>query len=61
MAGLGQCTVQIALPKRPINQFKLDQQSRQQALRVYYPNLYTVERILAENPLQDADPHLNPL
>ena len=56
------CTVHIVLPKLPINQFKLDQQSRQQALRAYCPNICTtVERILAENPLQDADPHVNPL
>ena len=34
--------VHIALPKRPINQFKPVQKSRQQALRPYCPNIYTV-------------------
>ena len=29
----------VALPKQTINQFKLDQQSRQQALRAYCPNV----------------------
>ena len=32
----------VALPKRPINYLKLDQQSRQQALRAFCPNIYTV-------------------
>ena len=32
-----QCTVHVALPK-------LDQQSRQQALRAYCPNIYTVPK-----------------
>ena len=32
------CT--CALPKRPINQFKLDQQNRKQALRTYCRNIY---------------------
>ena len=36
------CTVHVALPKRSINQFKLDKQSRQQALRAYCPNVYTM-------------------
>ena len=36
------CTVHVALPKRPTNQFDLVQQSRQHALRAYCPNLYTV-------------------
>ena len=35
-------TMHVALPKRPINQFNLIQQSRQQALRAFYPNIYTV-------------------
>ena len=45
LAGLGQksiqCVVHVALPKRPIIQFKPDQQSRQQ-LKAYRPNIYTV-------------------
>ena len=32
----------VALPKRLINQFKLVQENRQQALRAYCPNIYTV-------------------
>ena len=35
-------TVHVALPKLPISQFKPVQQSRQQALRAYCPNIYTV-------------------
>ena len=31
----------VALPKHPINQFKPVQQSRQQAIRAYCPNVYT--------------------
>jgi hypothetical protein len=31
--------------KRPINWFKLNQQSRQQALGAYYYNMYTVNGI----------------
>ena len=34
------CTVYVAQPKRPMNQFKLDQQSRQHALRAYCSNIY---------------------
>ena len=34
----------VALPKGTINQFKLALQSRQQALRGYCPNIYTVHR-----------------
>ena len=30
----------LALPKWPINQFKLVQQSRQKALRAYCPTIY---------------------
>ena len=37
-----ECTVDIVLPNRPTNQFKLVQQSRQQALRAYCTNIYTV-------------------
>ena len=36
------CTVHVALPKGPINQFKLDQQSVKQDLRAYCPNIHTV-------------------
>ena len=32
----------VAFPKWPINQFKPVQQSRQQELRAYSPDLYTV-------------------
>ena len=32
----------VAMPKWPINQFKLVQQSRKQALRASCPNTYTV-------------------
>ena len=32
----------VALPKQPINWFQLGQQSRQQALRAYCSNIYTV-------------------
>ena len=35
-------TVHVALSKLPINQFKPVQQSRQQALSAYCPNIYTV-------------------
>ena len=35
-------TIYVVLPKRHINQFKLDQQSIQQALRAYCLNIYTV-------------------
>ena len=34
--------VHVALAKRHIYQFRQVQQNRQQALRAYYPNLYTV-------------------
>ena len=48
------CTVYVALSKQPLNQFKLDQKSRQQALRAYCPNIYTVpgsdvDKIIDEN------------
>ena len=36
------CIVHTALPKWPIHQFKPVQQSRQQTLRAYCPNEYTV-------------------
>ena len=36
------CTLQVALPKRSLNQFELVQQSRQEAQRAHCPNLYTV-------------------
>ena len=34
------CTEHIALPKQPINQFELDQQSRQQVLKAYSSIIY---------------------
>ena len=34
------CTVHVALPKRPMNQFQLVQQSRQQALKAYCPEIH---------------------
>ena len=34
------CTVPVALPKQPINQFNIIQQSRQQARRAYSSNVY---------------------
>ena len=36
------CTIHLAMPKRPINQFEMNQQSRQLALRAFCPNIYTV-------------------
>ena len=42
LAGLRQKLSVLSLPKRPINLFKLDRQSRQQALRAYCHNIYTV-------------------
>ena len=33
----------VALPKRPINQLKPVQWSRQQALRAYCPKIYSVD------------------
>ena len=36
------CTVRVFLPKESINQFKSVQQSRQQGLRSYCSNVYTV-------------------
>ena len=38
------CTDHVALHKQPINEFKLDHQRRQQALRAYCPNIYTVPK-----------------
>ena len=37
-----QSLVHVILPKGPINQFKTVQQSRQQALRAYCPNIHSV-------------------
>ena len=37
-----ECRVDVALPKQPITQFKPVQQRKQQALRAYFPNIYTV-------------------
>ena len=39
------CTMHVALPKRPMNQFNLVPQSRQQVLTAYYSNLYTVHQL----------------
>ena len=39
------CTIYASLPKQPINKFDLVQQSRQQGLRAYFPNIYTVFQI----------------
>ena len=39
-------TVHVALPKPPINQFKPVQQSRQQTLRAYCPNIFNVSQAL---------------
>ena len=39
MAEVQRTTIPFALPKRPTNWFKLDQQSRQQVLRAYCPNI----------------------
>ena len=36
-----ECTVGVALPKWPINSFKLDHQMRQHSLRAYCPNTVT--------------------
>ena len=36
----------VALPKPPINQFKPVQQSRQQTLRAYCPNIFNVSQAL---------------
>ena len=40
------CTFHVTLPKCPINKSELDQQSRQQPLRAYCPNVYTVPKRL---------------
>ena len=44
----------VALPKWPIDQFKPVQKSRQQELRAYFPNIYTVtsetEFIILQQP-----------
>ena len=40
--GRNRVFVHFDLSKRPINQFKPVQQSKQQALRAYCPNIYTV-------------------
>ena len=37
-------TVHVALQRQPINQFKPSQQSIKQALRAFFPNIYTVPR-----------------
>ena len=39
---LGYALVQVALPKWSIHPFKPVQQSRQQSLRAYCPNIFTV-------------------
>ena len=48
MAGLGSNRmrqVPVAQAKRPKKQFKLVQQNRQHALRIYYPKIYTVGNV----------------
>ena len=42
LAGLWINQANFALPKRTINQFKPVQQRKQQILRAYCPNIYTV-------------------
>ena len=39
-----ECTAHVALPKRPINKFKPDQQRRKLALRAYYFKIYTLSQ-----------------
>ena len=36
------CNEHVALPKLPINKLKLDQQNREQVLKTYCSNVYTV-------------------
>ena len=36
------CTLYVALPKQPKNQFKLIQARRKEALRAFCPNIYAV-------------------
>ena len=47
-----ECTGYVALPKQPINQFRLVQQSRKQALRAYCPDIYSGTR--CDNDLLSA-------
>ena len=55
----GQCTVHVAIPKCQINQFKSVQQSRQKAVRVYCPKVYTVLQCKSENWQVSATPHFS--
>ena len=41
----------VALTKQPVNQFATIQKSRQQALRAYCPNIYTVISTNVDAPL----------
>ena len=45
----------VALPNRPINQLKPVQQTRQQALRAYCPNVYTVIQGTENAPSRSAN------
>ena len=46
------------MPIRPINKFKPVQQSRQQTLRAYCPDMYTVPNMAIKG--DDKDPTLAP-
>ena len=48
-----ECTVNVVLPKRPINRFQPVRQIRQQALRAYCPSIDTVPKTLHSNPEQE--------
>ena len=54
------CTIHVALPKWPLNQFKLDHKSKQQALRDYYSDIYAVVfgLLLSFSTLYLGDPNL---
>ena len=55
-----QCVVHVALPKQLINQFKLVQQSRQQELRVYFPNMYIpriFQQLISTLLMSEIQPH----
>jgi hypothetical protein len=44
-----ECTVHVSLLKRPTKPFKPVQQSVQQVLRAYCPNIYTVVKVLEKD------------
>ena len=56
------CTMHVFWPKRPMNQKKLDQQSRQQALRAYCPNIYIhilwIQGTLENEPREPKSGHI---